>query len=152
MSIFQNFHFSNSNSLKVGRVDKDHPFVDAHKAPCLEIAWSPFNDNVIASCSEDTTAKVSFHSAKYVFLTFITLQVWLIPDGGLRRTMSDPVVELVGHQKRVNTIAWHPVANNLLLTAGGFLLPYYFQNPSSLDFGKPKTFPTGIYRVQVFSI
>lgn len=87
---------------KVGRVDKDYPFVDAHRAPCLEVAWSPFNDNVIASCSEDTTCKV-----------------WLIPPNGLIRTLSDPVVELNGHQKRVNTIAWHPTANNILLTAGG---------------------------------
>ncbi|TKR78066.1 hypothetical protein L596_018933 [Steinernema carpocapsae] len=87
---------------KAGRIDKDYPFVDAHKAPCLEIAWSPFNDNVIASCSEDTTTKV-----------------WLIPDRGLTRTISEPVVELCGHQKRVNTLAWHPTANNILLTAGG---------------------------------
>jgi hypothetical protein len=36
---------------KVGRIDKDCPFVDAHKAPCLEVQFSPFNDNVIASCS-----------------------------------------------------------------------------------------------------
>uniref|UniRef100_A0A8R1I6P8 Coronin n=1 Tax=Caenorhabditis japonica TaxID=281687 RepID=A0A8R1I6P8_CAEJA len=87
---------------KIGRIDKDYPFVDAHKAPCLEIAWSPFNDNVIASCSEDTTCKV-----------------WVIPDRGLSRNLSEPAVELTGHQKRVNTIAWHPVANNVLLTAGG---------------------------------
>ncbi|CAI4230754.1 unnamed protein product [Auanema sp. JU1783] len=87
---------------KIGRVDKDYPFVDAHKAPCLEVAWSPFNDNVIASCSEDTTAKV-----------------WLIPDRGLSRNLSEPAVELCGHQKRVNTLAWHPTANNILLTAGG---------------------------------
>ncbi|KAK0413784.1 hypothetical protein QR680_006991 [Steinernema hermaphroditum] len=87
---------------KVGRIDKDYPFVDAHKAPCLEVAWSPFNDNVIASCSEDTTTKV-----------------WLIPDRGLTRTLSEPAVELCGHQKRVNTLAWHPTANNILLTAGG---------------------------------
>lgn len=87
---------------KIGRVDKDYPFVDAHKAPCLEVAWSPFNDNVIASCSEDTTCKV-----------------WVIPDRGLNRNLSEPAVELTGHQKRVNTIAWHPVANNVLLTAGG---------------------------------
>ncbi|KAK6048698.1 hypothetical protein COOONC_13797, partial [Cooperia oncophora] len=46
-----------AGSYEVGRIDKDYPFVDAHKAPCLEVAWSPFNDNVIASCSEDTTAK-----------------------------------------------------------------------------------------------
>ncbi|KAI1710122.1 type of WD40 repeat domain-containing protein [Ditylenchus destructor] len=87
---------------KVGRIDKDYPFVDAHKAPCLEVRFSPFNDNVIASCSEDTTTKV-----------------WLIPDKGLIKNLTDPVVELCGHQKRVNTLAWHPTANNILLTAGG---------------------------------
>jgi coronin-1B/1C/6 len=87
---------------KVGRIDKDYPFVDAHKAPCLEVVWSPFNDHVIASCSEDTTAKV-----------------WLIPDKGLTRTINEPVVELCGHQKRVNTLAWHPTAQNVLITAGG---------------------------------
>ncbi|CAD5214810.1 unnamed protein product [Bursaphelenchus okinawaensis] len=87
---------------KIGRIEMDCPFVDAHKAPCLEIKWSPFNDHVIASCSEDTTAKV-----------------WLIPKGGLVRNLTEPVVELAGHQKRVNTIEWHPVANNILFTAGG---------------------------------
>ncbi|CAD6187669.1 unnamed protein product [Caenorhabditis auriculariae] len=92
---------------KVGRIDKDYPFVDAHKAPCLEVAWSPFNDNVIASCSEDTTCKV-----------------WVIPDRGLSRNLVEPAVELCGHQKRVNTLAWHPTANNVLLTAGGENIMY----------------------------
>lgn len=87
---------------KIGRIDKEVPFVDAHRAPCLDIAFSPFNDNVIASCSEDATAKV-----------------WLIPERGVLRTMNEPVVELCGHQKRVNTLAWHPTANNILATAGG---------------------------------
>lgn len=87
---------------KIGRIDKDTPFVDAHRAPCLEVQWSPFNDHVIASCSEDTTAKV-----------------WLIPERGMLRTLSEPVVELCGHQKRVNTLAWHPTAANILFTAGG---------------------------------
>lgn len=77
--------------------------MDAHKAPCLEVQFSPFNDNVIASCSEDTTTKV-----------------WLIPEKGLLRTLSEPVVELCGHQKRVNTLQWHPTANNILVTAGKF--------------------------------
>ena len=43
---------------KTGRVEKDYPIVDAHRAPCLDIAWCPYDDNRIASCSEDTTAKV----------------------------------------------------------------------------------------------
>ncbi|KAI6220601.1 Coronin [Aphelenchoides fujianensis] len=67
---------------KVGRINQDMPFVDAHRAPCLEIKWSPFNDHVIASCSEDTTAKV-----------------WLIPKGGLVRTLNEPVVKLSGASK-----------------------------------------------------
>ncbi|KAI6176505.1 Coronin [Aphelenchoides bicaudatus] len=86
---------------KIGRIAQDLPFVDAHKAPCLEVRWSPFNDHIIASCSEDTTAKV-----------------WLIPQHGLNRTLSEPVVEL-SHEKRVNTLEWHPTANNILFTAGG---------------------------------
>uniref|UniRef100_A0A1I8B3Y5 Coronin n=1 Tax=Meloidogyne hapla TaxID=6305 RepID=A0A1I8B3Y5_MELHA len=87
---------------KAGRIDKETPFVDAHRASCLEVQWSPFNDHVIASCSEDTTAKV-----------------WMIPELGLLRNLSEPIVELCGHQKRVNTLAWHPTAANILLTAGG---------------------------------
>lgn len=45
--------------------------------------------------------------------------MWLIPQHGLSRTLTEPVVELAGHQKRVNTLEWHPVANNILFTAGG---------------------------------
>ncbi|VDP51665.1 unnamed protein product, partial [Soboliphyme baturini] len=87
---------------KVGKIDKDFPVVDAHKAPCLELAWCPFDDNVIASCSDDCTAKV-----------------WRIPEYGLRTTLSDPLIELHGHNKRVTTVVWHPTASNILLTAGG---------------------------------
>lgn len=48
------------------------------------------------------------------------IKVWLIPQNGLIRTISEPAVELCGHQKRVNTLAWHPTASNILLTAGIF--------------------------------
>lgn len=89
---------------KVGRIDKDFPIVDAHRGPCLDICWCPFNDNVIASCSEDCTAKI-----------------WHIPDGGLHKTLREPIAELLGHQKRVSSIVWHPTANNVLLTAGADL-------------------------------
>uniref|UniRef100_A0A5S6QRW6 Coronin n=1 Tax=Trichuris muris TaxID=70415 RepID=A0A5S6QRW6_TRIMR len=86
---------------KTGRIEKDHPVVDAHKAPCLEVAWCPFNDNVIASCSEDCTAKI-----------------WHIPDGGLQKSLKTPLMELLAHQKRVTAVLWHPTANNVLLTVG----------------------------------
>jgi len=86
---------------KTGRVAPDHPLVAGHKGPVLDIAWCPHNDNVIASASEDCTVKV-----------------WQIPDGGVTRTMTDSVVDLVFHQRRVGIVLWHPSAKNILLSCG----------------------------------
>lgn len=84
-----------------GRVDINAPLVAGHKGPVLDIAWCPFNDNLIASSSEDTTIKI-----------------WQVPDHGLSRTLTEPVVDLVKHQRRVGFLAWHPSADNILLSAG----------------------------------
>lgn len=43
-----------------------------HKGLVLDIAWNPFDDNMIASCSEDCTVKL-----------------WHIPDGGLSGNLED---------------------------------------------------------------
>lgn len=47
-----------------------------------------------------------------------SLQVWEIPDGGLVLPLREPVVTLEGHTKRVGIVAWHPTAQNVLLSAG----------------------------------
>uniref|UniRef100_A0A673NKM6 Coronin n=1 Tax=Sinocyclocheilus rhinocerous TaxID=307959 RepID=A0A673NKM6_9TELE len=86
---------------KVGRVDKNYPLVIGHSGPVLDIDWCPHNDNILASCSEDTTA-----------------MVWQIPDHTPSRPISEPIVVLEGHSKRVGIIKWHPTARNILLTAG----------------------------------
>ena len=46
------------------------------------------------------------------------LKVWQIPDGGLTSPMTEAIVTLEGHSKRVGILAWHPTALNILLTAG----------------------------------
>jgi len=43
---------------QVGRLPTDQPFVNGHGQKVIDLAWSPFNDNVLASCSEDCTVKV----------------------------------------------------------------------------------------------
>lgn len=55
-------------------------------------------------------------------------QIWQIPDGGLMSPISEAVVTLEGHSKRVGILAWHPSALNILLTAGKlfFLCIYTF--------------------------
>lgn len=44
--------------------------------------------------------------------------MWQIPEGGLSQPLTEPVVVLEGHSKRVGIIAWHPTARNVLLSAG----------------------------------
>uniref|UniRef100_A0A3B4UDA6 Coronin n=1 Tax=Seriola dumerili TaxID=41447 RepID=A0A3B4UDA6_SERDU len=86
---------------KTGRIDKSYPTVCGHTGPVLDIEWCPHNDQVIASGSEDCT-----------------VMVWQIPENGLVTSMSEPVVVLEGHSKRVGIITWHPTARNVLLSAG----------------------------------
>ena len=94
-----------------------------HRGPVLDIAWSPHNDNLIASGSEDCVVKI-----------------WDIPDEGLTkysfanlniniswfyyffkfyfRTLTESLVDLIYHQRRVGLVLWHPSAQDVLLTAG----------------------------------
>ncbi|XP_029300474.1 uncharacterized protein LOC115016669 isoform X4 [Cottoperca gobio] len=84
-----------------GRIDKVYPTVCGHTGPVLDIDWCPHNDLVIASGSEDCT-----------------VMVWQIPENGLENPLSQPVVVLQGHSKRVGIVSWHPNARNVLLSAG----------------------------------
>ena len=84
-----------------GKLDPNAPLVAGHKGPVLDIQWCPFDDNIIASASDDGLVRV-----------------WCIPDGGLVRTLTEPAAELVGHQRRVGMVLWHPSAQNILLSSG----------------------------------
>nr|XP_020661682.1 coronin-1B [Pogona vitticeps] len=86
---------------KTGRIDKSYPTVCGHTGPVLDIDWCPHNDHIIASGSEDCT-----------------IMIWQIPENGLTLPLTEPVVVLEGHSKRVGIITWHPTARNVLLSAG----------------------------------
>ena len=85
----------------------DAPFVGGHKSAVLDIQWSPHDDNIIASASDDCTVKV-----------------WRIPDSGLVTNMTEPVADLYGHQKRVGFVQWHPTASDVLVSAGDYIYMY----------------------------
>ncbi|KAM4598525.1 coronin-1A [Polymixia lowei] len=86
---------------KSGRIDMSYPTVCGHTGPVLDIEFCPHNDNIIASGSEDCS-----------------VMIWEIPEGGLITPMTDPVVKLDGHSKRVGILSWHPTAHNVLMSAG----------------------------------
>ena len=41
--------------MQTGRADVNAPRVCGHRNPITDIKWNPFDDNVIASSSEDAT-------------------------------------------------------------------------------------------------
>ncbi|XP_023721225.1 coronin-2B isoform X2 [Cryptotermes secundus] len=84
-----------------GRLDFNASRITGHRGPVLDVKWNPFNDNIIASCSDDCTVKL-----------------WYIPDGGLATHLSEWLIDLHGHKRRVGYIEWHPTAENILVSAG----------------------------------
>ncbi|XP_051515087.1 coronin-2A [Myxocyprinus asiaticus] len=83
-----------------GRVSPLHPCVCGHSARVLDVKWDPFNDQRIASCSEDCTVKV-----------------WQIPPDGLKENLLLPSKDLIAHKCRVSIIEWHPTAKDLLISS-----------------------------------
>lgn len=41
--------------LQTGRIEPNYPKVCGHQGNVLDIKWNPFIENIIASCSEDTS-------------------------------------------------------------------------------------------------
>lgn len=78
----------------------DVPLVDGHSAPVLDVAFSPFNDNILATASEDSTVKI-----------------WSIPEGGLKASTQTAAQELRGHGRKAGSVTFNPVANNILATS-----------------------------------
>ncbi|KAM6391881.1 coronin-2A isoform 2-T2 [Rhynochetos jubatus] len=86
---------------QTGKLDPHYPKICGHKGNVLDIKWNPFDDFVIASCSEDATVKI-----------------WDIPKHLLKTNITSPKKELVGHGRRVGLIEWHPTASNILFSSG----------------------------------
>lgn len=84
----------------MGRVPIDAPKVTGHGRPVLDIEWNPFNDQEIASSSEDGSIKI-----------------WHIPEDGLSMDLDEYLVDLRGHTRKVNIIRWHPCAEGVIASA-----------------------------------
>lgn len=89
---------------KPGKWDPNAPVVSGHKGTVLDLDFSPFNDGMVASVSEDGYAKV-----------------WIIPDGGLTATMTDAAQTLKGHKRKATQVKFNTIANNVLATTSADL-------------------------------
>ena len=85
---------------QVGKQAADIPLVNGHKAAVLDVAFSPFNDYLVGSSSDDGTTKL-----------------WQLPEAGLTTNLTDPTQNLVGHRRKVGALRFNPIAENVLATS-----------------------------------
>jgi coronin-1B/1C/6 len=89
-------------------------YLTGHSGAVLDMDWNPFDDSMMATASEDTNIKI-----------------WSIPEswepcdekGNAKagEGISESVLDLDAHTKKVTLLRYHPTANNTLLSAAGDL-------------------------------
>lgn len=83
------------------RLDADLPLIRGHGGPIVDFDFSPFNDNLLATASEDGTVKL-----------------WNIPEEGVTKDVLTSDAELRGHSKKLILQRFHPSADYTIATSG----------------------------------
>ena len=84
---------------KPSRLPPSFPMIRGHHAAIIDHDFYPFNDNLIATASDDSHVKV-----------------WQIPEE-FTEDLKEPVANLQGHNKKVNFVQYHPTAEHTLASA-----------------------------------
>ena len=75
-----------------GKFARNAPQVHAHSSFVSDFDFSPFDDQLLATGSDDQT-----------------LKIWKLPDE-MTGNVSDAAATLSGHAKRIDVVQWHPCA------------------------------------------
>ena len=78
---------------------KDPPFLQGHSKRVSTLDFDPFDDNRLATGSEDNT-----------------VCIWNLPSDGLKQNSSDPAGKLSGHTNKLTTLRWNTSASGVLAT------------------------------------
>ncbi|GBG24767.1 Coronin-like protein [Hondaea fermentalgiana] len=80
-----------------GRLPAQPAVLDGHRGAVLDFDFNPCHEQLIATGGDDCTIKV-----------------WGIPEEGLTETMSEPLVDMHEHQRKVVVVRFHPTAEHVL--------------------------------------
>jgi WD40 repeat protein len=85
-----------------GKIGTSAPQFKGHSGSVLDVAFNPFNDNIIASAAEDAT-----------------LRVWQIEcNDGVVKPQDKQLAIMKGHARKVTRLVWNPAVNGCIATFG----------------------------------
>ncbi|KRY66979.1 Coronin-2A [Trichinella pseudospiralis] len=84
---------------KTGKIEYFYGRINGHRGPVSDLKFNPFNDNVLASCSEDSTVKL-----------------WNISDSQGYAPVIEEIHNLEGHYTKVVSVEWSLTVENLLVS------------------------------------
>jgi len=87
---------------KTGRLDIEMPKVNAHRQYVVDLKWNPYDDSMLASCSEDGSIRI------WQFDTTLGL----ISNAD----QSKALLSFEYHQKKCIQVSWHPLVSNVMLS------------------------------------
>ncbi|KAF2497568.1 coronin-6 [Lophium mytilinum] len=91
-----------------GRLPEQLPLFRGHTAAVLDTDWSPFNDSLVASGSDDAK----------VFIWEVPKDFTLYSDAEEPADVA-PVAKLTGHTRKVGHVLFNPAAENVLASSSG---------------------------------
>ncbi|CAE6967054.1 Coro6 [Symbiodinium sp. CCMP2456] len=84
-------------ATQFGRLPRETPLVAGHTGGIMDFEFSPFDDHLLLSASED-----------------LTMKLWQIPSDGLKQHLKEPLLTLEGHGKKVSFSTFNPCASNIV--------------------------------------
>jgi WD40 repeat protein len=83
------------------KLEADVPLIKGHAGPVVDFEFSPFNDNLLATASEDGTVKL-----------------WVIPEEGITKDVKEWNAELNSNSKKLIFSKFHPSSDYTMATSG----------------------------------
>ncbi|KAI5959837.1 CRN1 [Candida pseudojiufengensis] len=95
---------------EVGKAPDTVSLFRGHKGPVLDTAFNPFNEQEVASCSDDGKILIWTIPDDYSFHSYLNEEDEV-------KDITEPTKILEGHSKKVGLISYHPCAENVLASS-----------------------------------
>lgn len=95
------------NARQFERAMPDIPLIRGHEAPVLDVKFSPFSPDILATGGDDAVVKI-----------------WQIPEGGLKTDLTQELQKFSLHDRKLIIVNFHPTVKEIIASCAQDQLAY----------------------------